>query len=84
MELLTGWSIASTTADATSETIMKFSEEDIIYLFGTTAHILSDNGSCFVSSRLRSFVEERYIELVYTLDYAPVSNVRAERMVGTL
>ena len=46
--------------------------------------MVSDNASCFTSKALAEFMVENSIKWKTVLAYAPMSNGRAERMVGTL
>lgn len=39
----------------------------------------SDNGSCYVSERLRSFLERRYIEHTRSAPYHPMTQGKIER-----
>lgn len=82
LEHLTGWPIVRTIKTATSDMVKKFLKEDIMFQFGASTRIISDNGSCFTSATLHSFSLEQDITWINILEYAAVSNGRAERMVG--
>ena len=84
VEHLTGWPIARKTKDATDDTVNKFVQEEIIHSFGPPGVIISDNALCFTAKSVSSFLSQHGTEWKTVLAYAPMSNGRAERMVGTL
>ena len=84
VEHLTGWPIVCPTPTATAAEVIAFVEEQVIMPFGRPRVILSDNGSCFTAGSLENFMEQNNIKWKTVLAYAPISNGRAERMVGTI
>lgn len=59
-------------------------KEEIVPAFGVPAVVLSDNATCFRADVLRKFMEEYGTKWLTTLSYAPMSNGKAEKMVGTM
>ena len=55
-----------------------------MYSFGPPGTIVADNATCFTASAVSSFMARHGITWRTVLAYAPMSNCRAERMVGTL
>ena len=84
VEHLTGWPIAIATADITAQVVLKFVKREIMYSFGPPQTIVSDNTTCFTASAVSSFMVQHGINRRTVLAYAPMSNGRAERMVGTV
>ena len=84
VEHLTGWPIAMATSDSTAQVVLKFVKREIMYSFGPPHTIVSDNATCFTASAVFSFMAQHGITWRTVLAYAPMSNGRAERMVGTL
>lgn len=52
--------------------------------FGPPNTIISDNASCFSAMVVKKFVKNQGITWKSVLAYVPMSNGRAERMMGTL
>ncbi len=46
--------------------------------------VISDNAKCFEANSLSNFMNQYGIKWMPTLAYAPMSNERAEKMVGSL
>lgn len=84
VEHLTGWPIATLTATSTAEEVVKFVEEEIIYSFSSPGMNISDNAACFTAAALENLMKKQWVECKTVLAYAPMSNGRAERMIGTL
>ena len=68
----------------TAEEVLKFLNEEIIHCFGLPRVVVSDNATFFTASVLDAFMARNGITWKTVLPYAPMSNGRAERMVGTL
>lgn len=83
VEHLTGWHIALATTGSTSQVVLKFVRNEIIYPFGPTRTIVSDNATCFTVSATASFMARHGIVWSTVLAYAPMSIGSAERVVGT-
>ena len=83
-EHLTGWPLASVMKNATARVVLDFTHDEIIHPFGPPRTIVSDNATYFKASTLQMFMEAKGICWKTVLAYAPMSNGRAERMVGTL
>jgi len=84
VEHLTGWPLARAIANATADVVKAFVREEIMHSFGPPQTIISDNATCFTATSISQFMEESGIEWRTVLAYAPMSNGRAERMVGTV
>lgn len=84
VEHLTGWPVVRATERATTIEVKLFMEEDIISPFGAPKIIISDNAMCFSFHELHDIMEKHGAEWRTVLAYAPMSNGRAERMVGTI
>ena len=84
VEHLTGWPIAIATANSTGQVVLGFVKREILYSFGPPRTIVSDNATCFTASDVSSFMAQHGITWRTFLAYAPMSNGREERMVGTL
>lgn len=84
VEHLTGWPIVKATATATAETVRGFIESLILIPFGAPGQIVSDNAACFRAKVLQDFMCEIGAKWHTVLAYAPMSNGKAERMVGTI
>lgn len=72
------------TKRATAEIVLKFMCEKIIPVFGAPRTIISDNATCFTAKVLQDFMSKQGIRWHTVLAYAPMSNGKAERMVGTI
>ncbi|CDF33201.1 unnamed protein product [Chondrus crispus] len=68
----------------TAQVVLDFVKREIMYSFGPPRTIVSDNATCFTASAVSSFMARHGITWRTVLAYAPMSNSRAERMVGTL
>ena len=55
-----------------------------MYSFGPPWTIVSENATCFTASAVSSFMGPHGITWRTVLAFAPMSNGRAERMIGTL
>ena len=84
VEHLTGWPLARATSRSTSDVVLDFIKTEIIHPFGPPRSIISDNATAFTSSAVEQFMARFGIKWRTVLAYAPMSNGKAERMVGTL
>ena len=84
VEHLTGWPMAFPTKDSTSSAVIYFLQYHLIRAFGPPSSIISDNATCFAADATREFLAHHGIKWRPVLAYAPMSNGRAERMVGTI
>ena len=84
IEHLTGWPLARATSRSTSDVVLDFIKTGIIHPFGPPRSIISDNATAFTSSAVEQFMARFGIKWRTVLAYAPMSNGKAERMVGTL
>ena len=84
VEHLTGRPIVIPTATAAALELIRLVEEQIIMPFGRPTIIVSDSGPCLIARSLEEFMKSNDIKWKTVLAYAPMSNVRAERMVGTV
>ena len=71
---LTGWPIAKATVTSTAEEVLKFVKEEIIYCFGLSRVVVSDNATCFTASVLDAFMARNEITWNTVLAYASMSN----------
>ncbi len=84
VEHLTNWPLAIPTIDSTASTVMMFIENEIITPFSPPKRLISDNATCFGAQSLQRFLKSYGIEWKPVSAYAPMSNGKAERMVGTI
>ena len=84
VEHLTNWLIAVATKTTTAAEVIRFVNEEIIYSFGPPKTIIPDNANAFTATALVGFLPRRNISWRTVLAYAPMSNGKAERMVGTI
>ena len=84
VEHLTGFTIAIVNRDSTAQVVLKFVKREIMYFFGPPQTIISDKATCFTASAVSSLMAQHCITWRTVLTYAPMSNGRAEKMVGTL
>ena len=84
VEHLTGWPIVCPTPTATASEVITFVDDRIILPFGKPRVIVSDNGPCFTARSLEAFMNVNDIKWKTVMAYAPMSNGRAERIVGTI
>ena len=84
VEQLTGWTIDRATADRTAQVVHDFVKKEIMHTFDPPWTIVSDHVTCLTASAVSSFIDQHGINWRTVLAYAPMSNGRAERMVGTL
>ncbi len=70
--------------DSTADTVIKVIEKHVILPFCAPKKIISDNATCFSAKSLLNFMNEHGTEWKTVMAYAPVSNGKAERMVGTI
>ena len=84
VEHLTNWPIAIATPNSTAEVVINFVRDEIVRPFGPPKRIISDNATCFKAGALEDFVRKLGIQWHTVLPYAPMSNGKAERMVGTI
>ena len=84
VEHLTGWPLGRATKISSAEEVIEFVKEEVLYSFGSLRNIISDNATRFTAKALVKFARYNGIEWKRVLAYAPMSNGRAERIVGTL
>ena len=84
VEHLINWPIAVATQTATAAEVIRFVNEEIIYSFVPPKTIFSGNANAFTATALVEFLAKRNIGWRAVLAYAPMSNGKAERMVGTI
>lgn len=84
VEHLTNWPIVKATWNSTAETDLTFMKHDIFSYFDARKAIVSDNSSCFNARSLWEYVNKINTTWNTVLAYAPMSNRKAERMVGTM
>ena len=74
------WIEAVPTTTATSAAVIEVCRERFAQ-FGLPETVVTDNGSCFVSSEFEAFLKRNGIQHVTTAPYHPASNRLAERAV---
>lgn len=84
VEHLTGWPIERETQDETSETVIRFMKEEVIFRFGPPKVVISDKATFFTENKLQKFIYANKKKWKTVLEYEPMRNGRAERMVETL
>ena len=84
VEHLTNWPIAVATKHSTTDVVIEFVLEEIINRFSPPRTIVSDNATCFTATGIQPLMREYGITWKTVMAYAPMSNGKAERMVGTL
>ena len=84
VEHLTGWPIAMTYPNCTSAVVLAFLKNEIMFSFGSPRKIISDITTSFLSTAVEEFSQLHGISWKPVLAYAPQSNRKAERMVGTI
>lgn len=84
VEHLTNWPIVRARKDATAQTVINFMEEEVFHTCGIPSVILSDNADCFTARSLVAFMKKMAVKWKPVAAYAPMSNGKPERMVGTI
>ena len=84
VEHLTGWPIVESTASSTAAVVIDFVRKHILEPYGPPRVIVSDNATCFTATSLVAFMKNIGTRWKTVAAYAPMSNGRAERMVGTI
>lgn len=84
VEHLTSWPIVNATVTNTTDVVTNFVPEGILHPFGPPRQIVSDNVICFTVSMVTEMLEAGVIQWNTVAEYAPMSNGRAERMVGSM
>lgn len=84
VEHLTGWPLVTPTRTATADEVIRFVQNEIILPFGHPRINVSGNATCFTAGVLQDYMLKMGITWKTVLAYAPMSNGRAERMVGTI
>ena len=67
-----------------SKGVIGFIKDEIIKLFGSPVHILSDNDLKFDCAAVHDFASKHDIDWKRTVTYDPMGNGIAERMIGTI
>lgn len=80
---LTNWPTVRTTPDATDDTVLCFMQGSVLHSCEEPRIVVSDNARCFTARALADFM--RNIETTWkaVTSFAPMSNWKAERTVGT-
>lgn len=84
VEHLTSWPMVRATKTATADIVAEFLEKEILHPFGPPETVVSDNANCFTAARVSRLMEAHGVKWKTVAEYAPMSNGRAERMVGTV
>lgn len=78
------WEEAIPLRHVTSQHVLKFFRDHIVYRFGIPRRIISDNGTTFKSTKINNFVRRHNIEWRYSTIYYPQANGLAEAFNKTL
>ena len=84
VEHLTSWPMVLATTTDTADTVLKFIAEQIVHPFGPPGTIISDNARCFTAAVVENLVSSYGTRWKTVAEYAPMSNGRVERMVGSI
>ena len=84
VEHLTGWPMARATLSDTADVVETFVKEEILRPFGPPGTIVSDNAKAFTAPVMEDLMNAYGCRWRTVAEYAPMSNGRAERMVGTI
>ncbi|KAG2191010.1 hypothetical protein INT47_007878, partial [Mucor saturninus] len=84
VDYLTKWPIAAAIKDATAETTEQFIQDHIVSVHGTPSFLITDRGSNYVSTYLKTYLNK--IECTHRMSTSrrPQSNGQVERMNYTL
>lgn len=83
VEQMTSWSIVKATKNATSDSVKEFMTV-LIYQYEYPRILVSNNASCFTATGLVDFMKSNGTEWKTVGAYAPMSNGKAEIMVGII
>lgn len=84
VEYLTVWQIVVSTSNCAAGVAINFVCKNILELFGPPGVIFSDNGTYFTATILVAFMNGTGTKWGTMAAYAPMSNGRAERIVGAI
>lgn len=84
VENLTGWPIAMNTAESTAQVILNFVKKEMLYYCRSPYTIASNYATSFTAFAVANVMARHGITWRTFLAYFPLSNCRAERMVGIL
>ena len=84
VEHLSGWPMARATTSDTADVVRSFVTEEILLPFGPPGVFVSDNAKAFTAPIMQDLMETYGTKWRTVGEYAPMSNGRAERMVGTI
>lgn len=84
VENFTGWIIARESKDAAAETVVGFIQDEVMHSFGPHKKMVGDNASCFTPNSFGDFMAGNDIGWKIVFENSPMSNGRADRMVGTI
>lgn len=59
-------------------------EGEIVLQFGSPTVAGSDNSTCFTTKKLTNFMNSNAFSWIFVLEYVPMRNRRAERILGIL
>ena len=76
--MLTGYTVAVPIPDKKSETVCGAYRDNVYCTFGSSATILTDNGTEFKSQEMKAICEELNIKHVFSPAYTPQANGRLE------
>ncbi|GKE90063.1 reverse transcriptase domain-containing protein [Tanacetum coccineum] len=78
-DYFTKWMEAKPLATITGKQVVNFTWDNIVYMFGIPATIITDNGTQFVNDPFKKWVEKLKIQLISTSIYHPQGNEAVER-----
>lgn len=84
VEHLAEWPVVAATKRAIAETVIKVLEDKIVRRLGAPRVIVSNNRICFTAQSEQEYMKKYETARKTVGAYAPLSNGRAERMVGKM
>lgn len=84
---LDGWQITRRTRNKTTESILNFLKDEVARLYALSASIINDNTIFFTVKPLKDYLKSKKTKETTCKNvqaYKPVSNGRAQRIIGTL
>jgi transposase InsO family protein len=83
-DILSKFVITKAVRDCTTDTAARFLQEDVICKYGTPKCILTDNGTHFTSTMMKTLLQRLGITHLYSTPYHPQTNGQIERFNSTM
>lgn len=84
VDYLTKWPIARAVKEITAEVTAQFIQEEIVAVYGSPSHLISDRGSNFMSEYLQTYLSKVECNHRFSTSRRPQSNGQVERLNNTL